>query len=469
MKRRWIDRASHWFVWLLWLGTSGVLAFFVMSFGANHPLCDEWQNLPYLTGDVPLTWSNLCIPTGWGDHRVPLLRLVLLALARLSDFNFRVPLLCAVGILSAVAALMLYVSQNIRGRARVTDAFVIVVCLNLGNWENLLQGWNLQNVLFTLFGGILLACIAARRTPGPLTLLIMAACLVLMPWATGLAGLVLSTILTPCLAFYVLQWPGRQAIRDSIAPGASRASTVTRFIALAFLATAGLGAWRYHSGLTVAPASSVSFSDALKGAAIFLGTPIISSGVGPDRWLFFSITLVQIIFLAGAGFAIWRSEGATFRAAGLLAYLAAMILLAAGIGWGRSGFSPEYCWASRYVALATPFALGVYLLAVLAEHRLGFAMQWLMLAAVLASTPFKARVAIEQGEQNKGRSTVFERDIRAGMSPEQLAARHRWLNSALDKSSAYEFHKEQMIAGLKIMQRKGIGPFAHSSETSHRR
>jgi hypothetical protein len=294
----------------------------------------------------------------------------------------------------------------------------------------------------------------------------MAACLVLMPWTSGSAGFVLSTILTPCLAVYVLQWPGRQATVDSNRPGTQRDLIVSRLIVLALLAVAGLGAWRYHSGLTMAPVSSVSFSDALKGAAIFLGTPIIGTGLGPDRWLFFLVTFLQFVFLAGAGFTVWRAEGATFRAAGLTAFLSAMVVLAVGVGWARSGLSPDYCHASRYVALAAPFALGVYLLAVLAGHRPGLVIQWLMLAAVIAATPSKARVAIQSGERNKGRSSVFERDIRAGMSPEQLAARHRWLNPAFDKSPAYEFHKGQMIAGLKIMRRESIGPFAHLSGAS---
>jgi hypothetical protein len=360
-----------------------------------------------------------------------------------------------------MAALMVLVAQGIRGRASFTDAFAILVCLNFGNWENLLQGWNLQNVLFTIFAGVLSACIAAGRTPAPLGLLTMAVCLILIPWATGLAGLVVSTILTPCLAVYVLLMPARQAIQDPPRPRARRIWMVTRVVTLALLVMAGLGAWQYLRGLPRANAVSMNLNAALQGAAIFLGSPIIGNGHGPDRWFFFSITLMQFIALAVAGLSVWRTEGATFRAAGLMAFLGAMAALAVGIGWARSGLGPDYCRASRYVALAAPFALGVYLLAVVAGHRLGSGIQWLMLAAVLAATPAKARIAVERGELNKGRSTVFERDIRAGMSPEQLAARHRWLNPALAGSPSYEFHKDQMIAGLKIMRRKAIGPFAH--------
>jgi hypothetical protein len=50
------------FLFLVWLIASASLVWFVARYGITHPLWDKWQNVPYLTGDVPLDWQKLWAP-----------------------------------------------------------------------------------------------------------------------------------------------------------------------------------------------------------------------------------------------------------------------------------------------------------------------------------------------------------------------------------------------------------------------
>jgi hypothetical protein len=467
------------FPWLIWVAAFVGLLFFVDLYGANHPLWDEWQNVPYLTGDIPPTWQNLCTPAGWG-HRVPLLRLLLIGLARWTDFNFRAPMFLAVVLLALLAAVFIVVARQLRGRSSISDAFLVLVCLNIGHWENLLQGWNLQNILFAFLAALALACIVLKPRPRLWLRLGLGACLVLLPWASGLAGLILSAPLVLFLAASTISRflvRSRPASLESAVPLGQVPRTpngqrtrISDLMVSACVIVAVAGIWEYCRGMDMSPAAPVTWSDALQGSAIFLSTPLISTGIGPDRWMFFSLTLGLCLSAGISVLALWWAERFTFRLAGLTTFLAAMIGIALAVGWGRSGISPDYCHSSRYVALATPFVLAVYLSAVLARNRVSSAIQWLMLLAVGAALPSKVTAAIAYAEQHQARSVWFQRDVASGMSPEQLAAspRNRWLNPALDRV-AFEFHKNQMITALKILEQRGIRPFPSPRARDHLR
>ena len=82
---------SNWgplaFVWGMWLLFSYYLVVFVRTFGVDCPHYDEWENVPALTGEQPLTWKWL-----WhqhNEHRIVVPRLVYLGLTRVSHGDFR--------------------------------------------------------------------------------------------------------------------------------------------------------------------------------------------------------------------------------------------------------------------------------------------------------------------------------------------------------------------------------------------
>ena len=72
------------FVWLVMLNGHAALT---ARYGRNVPIWDDWDLVPTATGHQPVTaqwlWSQ------HNEHRVPIPRLLLLAMLRLSGIDFR--------------------------------------------------------------------------------------------------------------------------------------------------------------------------------------------------------------------------------------------------------------------------------------------------------------------------------------------------------------------------------------------
>ena len=81
-------RKSSILVWTVWATMLAAALLLVARFGNNVPSWDEWDMVPTLTGHQPVTaewlWSQ------HNEHRVPLPRLVLLAINRLGGPDFRI-------------------------------------------------------------------------------------------------------------------------------------------------------------------------------------------------------------------------------------------------------------------------------------------------------------------------------------------------------------------------------------------
>src|SRR6516164_9008103 len=73
----------------LWAAMVSVLVAMVAYCGANIPLLDEYHQLPLLLGQ-PLHLHYLWMP--WSEHRVPMTRLMLIGLARLTHADVRAPM-----------------------------------------------------------------------------------------------------------------------------------------------------------------------------------------------------------------------------------------------------------------------------------------------------------------------------------------------------------------------------------------
>ena len=81
------ERAA-WFVWGVWGAALVAALAFVWTFGADVPWWDEWNMVPIVTGERPVDGSWL-----WAEHfghRLPLPKLMLVALYALSGADFRV-------------------------------------------------------------------------------------------------------------------------------------------------------------------------------------------------------------------------------------------------------------------------------------------------------------------------------------------------------------------------------------------
>src|SRR5690606_20336213 len=132
----------------------------------------DWLLVRPLTGHEPdlLEWL-------WAqnnEHRVPVPRLLLLALLTLSGGDFRAGMVFNILAIGAVAGAMVLAAQRLRGgRTRLTDAFFPIALLHLCHWENLLWSWQLSQVVPTLLACVLLLVFVTERdlsAPRPVAL-----------------------------------------------------------------------------------------------------------------------------------------------------------------------------------------------------------------------------------------------------------------------------------------------------------
>src|SRR3990172_4597303 len=131
-------------VWLVWALTLASILVSIARDGRNIPFEEDWLMVAPMTGHEPdlprWLWSQN------SEHRLPFPRLVNLVLLRATG-DFRSTMVFDTLALGAVAAAMILVARSLRdGRTSVADAFFPLLLLHLGNWDNLVWGWQIQFV-----------------------------------------------------------------------------------------------------------------------------------------------------------------------------------------------------------------------------------------------------------------------------------------------------------------------------------
>src|SRR5262245_37006502 len=74
-------------VWCTWAVLVAGLVGFVAHFARNVPFSDDWDVLPWVSGERPVDAAWLWAP--YHEHRIPLPKLVWVALARLTGYDVR--------------------------------------------------------------------------------------------------------------------------------------------------------------------------------------------------------------------------------------------------------------------------------------------------------------------------------------------------------------------------------------------
>ena len=120
------DRGARFFVWSVWLLMMLVVLFCLVKYSLNIPYYEDWYFVPAMTGNeanlLDWLWSQN------NEHRVPLPRLILLALLKATAGDFRTGMLLNVILTGALAAAMILVARSIRGsRTRYSDALFPIV------------------------------------------------------------------------------------------------------------------------------------------------------------------------------------------------------------------------------------------------------------------------------------------------------------------------------------------------------
>lgn len=435
-------RGAAVFVWGMWAFMLVAAVALVAKYGANVPFCEDWILVPALTGDQPVTAAWLWEQNN--EHRVPLGRLLFLVLLKLTGGDFRAGMFFNVLIVGALAFAMIQVATRLRGQTHYADAFFPLALLHWGHWQNFAWSWQLAQVIVPVVAGTLLLVIvqqgAEMTSKGAL---LAGTCLILLP-VCGAAGLAY----VPAMAVWL--------VYCAVVSGRSADPTVKRNgrILLAVAAATCLLVGLYYVGYQRAywNPPSPGLAATLKTSALFL-----SFGLGPATFFFWPIghLIVPLLSLASAIvlFRVWRDQPEERgRALGLLLFLGANVCLALGVGWGRAGLIPTDGFPTRYAVMAVPTLCCIYFIweTYSPPFSRGFVPMCLFTLLCILFGPNLQR-GFEWSSYYRPGMEAFERDLRAGVPPQELAAHHRQF--------LLHWDQKKLAAGMQMLHRERIGLF----------
>lgn len=430
--------APELFVWAVWgLMLLAGLAF-VRTYGRNCPFWDEWAWVPAQTGEVPF------LPWLWeqhNEHRLPLPKLLFVALCRLTGWDYRAGMYVNVVALGGLAAGFLLVARRLRGATYFADAFFPLALLNWGQHESFLMGSQVAFTVPVLFLGTFLGVILHRPQLSGRAAVLAGGCVLGLPLC-GMHGLLSMPALGGWLLWVIVrQWrPGD--------PGGRPARVAAMLLTLAGFMVAGL----YPLGLHAAHPPSPGLRATVQTFFQFLA---MSFGSGAEAvWKLTAaaataalLASVVLLLLTGG-----RQPEERPRALGLLAFLAALVAVAGAVGWGRASQHALIAGlASRYTTLAVPGVCCVYFIWELyGGRRLRTLVQLALFSLTCSLVALNVQDAQAYGRARRDNLRAFEHDLRSGVPAFVLAERH---------AATVFRHPEALARGLVQLQQAGFRPF----------
>jgi hypothetical protein len=441
-------------VWGLWAAMFVALLGFVAVLGHNVPFADDWDVMPWVSGQQPVEPSWL-----WrhhNEHRIPLPKMVWVVLGRLTGYDVRAGMYLDAVILGAISAALLLGARRLRGRTALSDAFFPLALLHWGQHQTLLWNFEVQFISSAVLSLIvLLTLVSVGSVPTARQGLILGTCLVLLPLC-GANGLILVPPLAAWLAVAgVVRW--RSGLPHGRRDGAlwlGLAGTALGLVALSFLGERAVG---------VHP-ESPSLDASIQTACQFF---VMALGPGGEMILPFSaLGLLLLVALCGLTLAaaLYRRTDERWRGSGLLVYLGALLGLGLAVGWGRAGFGGVTALTgTRFVTLAVPLLCWCYFIAQLASAPSAstpFRMvPWLLCAVLLALQPWNIREGLSHGRGQAAILSHVEADIREGIGPAELARRWQYFLyysiNGLDEEERQQLLQER----LEWLRHTGQGPY----------
>ena len=429
------------FVWGVWAAMVAMAIWHFAHYARDLPLAEDWNLVAALTGHEPdlgnWLWSQN------NEHRLPLPRLVMLGLLKISGGDFRSGMIFNITMVALLAGAMILIARRGRGgRLRYTDAFFPIVLLEVGNWQDLFWHWQIAFVMSVVLACAgMLALIHRPRLDTPAAALTLGAALVLAP-LTGGSGLI---FLPPLLVYAA--WMGIRLARESgISPIARRASKILIGSALvsAGIIVLYLANYQRPEWVPANPGVIPSLMTAVQFQTFGLGPAVRTS------WNFWSG--VALLPLLAATFRVLQNL--RLRGPALLACLLSVAGAAAAIGWGRAAVIDVYHgWPDRYVLLAAPaFCLAYFVFELSGQNAANRAGRTLLLGLSALLLPMNIAFGREWGAWYVGGMDRVIRDIGTGVSFDVMATRH-------NEHLYHSWPPAVLAEHMRMLSDKGIGPF----------
>jgi hypothetical protein len=336
-------RGATAFVWSSWALLLLAALVFDWRYSVPVPL-DELWGTPFLMGQ-PFTLQSLWEAHN-GQHRLPLPKVVLLALNTLTGYDFATVAFFNPLALGAMAAALIWGARRLRGRTSYVDAFFPLILLHLGHGDNLLISWE---VVFMVPVMITVAVLLLLVRVGPRwsfpTLLLAGIGIALHPLCGG-PGVPYAPVLALWLGYAaVLHW-GQQG----------RHAGLQSLVLLALAATTGLLTVLYFQGIDHQYVSGdTNFQSSNWRTTFKAMLQFLSMGLGPSGprmtltyyggtalvalWPVLGLAILALALLSGVCLVSvgWQRPGERLRASALLFFLAGAGGLALGTGHNRGG------------------------------------------------------------------------------------------------------------------------------------
>ena len=445
-------------VWALMLGTA--LAS-IARWGRDVPLAEDWHMVGPLTGNEPdmLAWTV----AQNNEHRAPLPRLVQLATLHLTGGDFRAGMVVNALVLGLATLALIGAARRLRGgRSAWPDLFFPVLFLHLGNWENIVWGWQLAFTISTALTCLLLVAVvcAGERLEARLAWL-AAVVLALLP-VTGANGLIYALGLAPWAA-----WAGWRTRTGARTPTERRAGTALVAAAPVAVLLVALYFRNYQEATWNPPSPG-------HGETLWTAARVLALAWGPvAREAWWPAVLATIALLAPTALlvllAAWRAlrrgglrptpvaagtaPDTRIRDWGLLCFASAALLLVLSIGWGRAGSVAQFGIPTRYAMLAAPALCMAWFAWQLHAPALGRRLvQWGLALAMLVLLVPNTRQGFGWRDWYLRGARAVEQDVARGATAAEIAATHRQF--------LLHWNERYLRDRLEMLRLARIGPFA---------
>jgi hypothetical protein len=331
--------------------------------------------------------------------------------------------------------------KNVRGRTTYADAVFPLALLHFGHWENMLWNFQVQFVLATLVGGILLTVVAQSRKPLTLKGVLLGGMSLVLAPLCGAGAL----LLAPLLGAWFILW----GVRSWSVPQAGKGKALLLVLfGLAGLVLFGLYMYDFHEppGHPNAPSLRAAVKVSLEALAVSCGP------AAKTLWPYLGVGFAALLLASAAVVVVawWRRPEERLRALGLMCFVVGVGGLVFGIGWGRSGYHQDIGFTDRYGTLTVLAPCCLYFIWEICvptslRQLVPMALHTLLCALLIPN----CQVGLVRGKGLHDSYEAFRRDLRAGAPACVLAQNHPCLYP----------YRQELAEKMEMMHRAGMGSF----------